>query len=736
MTTDTAVSTVAVERSEYRFTWSPSTDRFVLQDARGLEIVSAPLQPAVVLENATVASGIVEEVDVDDDALVVRYAGVNGSGRLEVTVRFRDDGLRFEAPVYRSDVVDEVVSLLAFAETASGIAQPGLAMDYLVHPGGSESSVLGPVIPAGLRLDLTTWLGRGSNDSADIVAAQWGLPIHYLAGFSIEGSMCERGALTDRLSASFCLGLAEVPTGDLVLRHRAGRVSPELRLHSDLWHQATAGQGELRLGAPWLLTVAPTYDEAVRAYYRLAALSGATTVRERSPRQLDLLRRSQFNTWGAQCAAGTAVEHFDQAALESIRRDLVENDLRPGIFVVDDKWEGEYGLLEHDEGRFPRFEEFLDSLRDDGIEVGLWAAFLRCDDPASHGLGLEHMLCDPSGRPVTRGNQGHTYYLFDVTQEPVRRRLRTLAQRFVRRYRPALVKFDFGYELPSLRFAAPRDRSWSGELLLVKALEAVIGAMREVDPDLLFMYYNLSPLLLEWVDLHSTDDMYLDADEYHLEANRRLFFSSLLGEIGVPSYGSGGYEWLRMQDIWFDTAAFGPIGSLGSFHGDPRDSSPTDVDLARYAGLAALTRSGTTFTARALAPAYLGGSSGARSASWARFEVGAATVVALRTLTLDGGRQEAALPGVVHSTGAVVVASLTETGIAAAGRIGIVAVEEARVALVGRGGSPAHAVAHLRGGDVVEVPVETVGDDLVVTTGPRDASGTPVERVEVVVESR
>ncbi|MDR6972763.1 hypothetical protein [Leifsonia shinshuensis] len=725
---------IVVARASYRWEWSPATDRFSVLDRHGLLVLSARLQPAVILSTGSTSAGAVGSADFDGDELTVRYENVNGGDLLTLRVRLAEDGIWFDAPRYESARHADVVSVLSFAEWSADGPVPGMECDYIVHPGSSESSALGPVVPSQLRLDVTTWLGRGSNDCDDIVAAQWGLPVHYVAGFSIEGSMCERGALTRRLSAAFCLGLTAVPAGDLLLRQKNGRMSPWLRTHSDQWRFLTTGSGAIEVGASWALTVADSYDSAIRDYYRALRARGIVRPRTRTAAQRATLARPQFNTWGAQCAAGTAVEHFDQAALESIYEDVRASGMRPGVFVIDDKWEGEYGLLEHDAERFPRFEAFLDRVRDDGMQVGLWAAFLRCDAPAAHGLLPEHMLCDSAGAPVKRGNQGHSYYLFDVSQEPVRAVLADRARAFMSRYRPSLVKFDFGYELPALANAAPRIRSWGGELLLVKALELVIGAMREVDPDVVVMYYNLSPLLADFVDLHSTDDMYLNADEYHAEANRRIFFSSLLGEIGVPSYGSGGYDWLQMQDIWLDTAAFGPIGSLGSFHGDPRDSTPTDLDIARYNGLAALTRPSTEFATEPLTPAYLGGSTGARSSSWARYEGDALTALVTRPTRWDGSgvvRKQR----IVRTEARAAILGRTEESLEGSSSLGIVSLDPGPIELLRPHAERVTAMAHSADGGRTELGVEPTPDGYRIELRERAENGSPVEWTEFTVVS-
>jgi hypothetical protein len=66
--------------------------------------------------------------------------------------------------------------------------------------------------------------------------------------------------------------------------------------------------------------------------------------------------------------------------------------------------------------------------------------------------------------------------MLDVTQPEAQQAIRNTAWRFIRHFQPDLVKFDFGYDLPSLALAAPADKSWAGEKLLYKGLEVVASA--------------------------------------------------------------------------------------------------------------------------------------------------------------------------------------------------------------------------------------------------------------------
>ncbi len=168
----------------------------------------------------------------------------------------------------------------------------------------------------------------------------------------------------------------------------------------------------------------------------------------------------------------------------------------------------------------------------------------------------------------------------------------------------------------------------------MKGVALIVDAVHEINPDVVVMYYSLSPLFISHFDIHSPDDLFLCGEDYQIEANRRFFFSGLLGEIGMPTFSSSGYDWLSVRDIWFDAAAIGTIASLNSFSGDEQASGPTPLRVAKYNGLSQITRSTNVFTVEALDPVLLGSTSGAHSSSWVRLEGGEPTLVALRAFGL------------------------------------------------------------------------------------------------------
>jgi hypothetical protein len=577
-------STVYARGKDYTWEWSQEKDEFRLLDQRGLLIAGGKLQPAVLVQTVGEAKARVctpgkpAGCDVRDNTVRVRYEGVNGSATLSMTWRFEEEGMWLEPISYETPSTEDVVSLHYFAQGSGDKVLPSLTSNYLVLPGINTTSALSPVLPvltfgAGVS---TNWLGHSMiADPAVQIGQGWGLPVYYFCGFHDAPDEHERtpsvsvaGAKPEELLNAFCCGLADIPSGDLLIENNLGGYSPVVSYRSDLWGHLR-GPAVLSLGPRLLWTVGPNFYEAIRRYYTGLLRAGIVHKKPNSSHKNEVALAPSFCTYGEQLARERADERLDEATLEAIYAGMKRSGMKAKLFVIDAKWEGNWGNLRHSQERLPHFEEILSRIRSEGHYIGLWAAFLRCGDPAELGLNAGHMLRRPDGQPyigqdwTVSGN----FYIYDLSQAEVREALVKQAKDFIRRYKPDFVKFDFGYQIPSLAFAAPKDMAWAGERLLAKSLEVIVGAMREENPDLVVLYYSLSPLLSDYIDLHSPDDLYLCTRDYDLEANRRFFFSSLLGEIGMPTWGSSGYDWLTAPDIWFDTAALGALGSLLSFSG-------------------------------------------------------------------------------------------------------------------------------------------------------------------------
>lgn len=730
---------IQVKGKNYAWEWSAADDGFRLLDKHGLVMTSGILQPAVIVQPGTnkearkCTPGKPTTHTANDGSLTVNYAGVNGSGKLTVTWRFEDEAFWLDPVVYESSEAENVVALHYFAQGTGENARPTLDNFYLLLPGISESPGVSPIVTSDLGLNLTSWLGRGSSPTPGLLQ-QWGLPAHFFCGFHRNKGGAVKSSLSQYLSEAFCCGLAELPSGDEFLETRDGKHSLIVSYRSDLWGNLH-GPERLDLGAKLHWAIGPNYYEAIRAYYRGLVAAGIVQKKANSAKKNAVALSPQFNCWGAEVAIGKASASLDEAAVNSFYNGVKASGMKARMFVIDDKWEGKYGKLEHSAERLPHFEEFRNQVEADGLHFGLWAAFMRCQDPADMGLNVSHMLHLADGIPLISGGGDSKYYILDFTQPEVEKVLRAQAKKFVERYKPDLVKFDFGYELPPLSVAAPKDMSWAGERLMLKGLEVVVGGMREANPDIVVMYYCLSPLFREYFDLHSPDDLFMAAGEYDYEANRRFFFSSLLGEIGIPTYGSGGYDWQTMPAIWFDSALIGTLGSLNSFVGDEEDQMPAPELIAKYNGLSQALRSSNIFTIEPVEADYIGVTRGAHSSSWARFEGEELVAVALRTRRLDGRKGSGKYREVIETSAPVVIASKTDEGIAKAAKLAVVPYGQGD-AVIHRAdpqATEAVVIEHYFGGNSKESRVSIREGTLRLALREQDEMGSPIEWVEVNV---
>ena len=586
-----------------------------------------------------------------------------------------------------------------------------------------------------VHLDQSVWLGRGSFTPG--LTQQWGLPVHYFCGYSIAGSSGARNMYTEGRSDAFVCGLADLPSGDLFLHLFEGSYSLWVDYRSDLWKHMR-GPGQLSLGATLLWSVAPDYREAIAAYYQGLLQAGTIHRHQNSTRKTAIALMPQFCTWGAQVDRNKAGEHLDESFLTEIYSELKASGMKAGVFSIDDKWEESYGSLVHSKSRLPHFEQFLQQLRADGYRIGLWAALMRCEHPADLGLTVDHMLKQPDGKPYLSGDFGGShYYILDFTQPVVERVLTALVRQFIRRYKPDLFKFDFGYELPAMGIAAPQDKSWTGERLMRKGLDVVLTAMREENPDLVVMYYQLSPLYIDYFDLHSTDDLFLASGEYDLEANRRLYFSSLLGPLGIPTYGSSGYDWASAPNIWFDSAASGTIGSLNDFRDDEEGEGVKPELVAKYNGMTQVLRPTNTFEVLPFGSISQAPTFGAHARSWARMEGGQLVLLAFRPPVageenpLASQATDPRIKDVVHSSVPVVIASRGNEGITRSGTLAIVSYGSGDIVIRRQQGKQAEILSHYFGDGAVPGKASIEGGFLTITAAERDSGGKPLEWIEV-----
>jgi len=683
----TNLAKIQVSTSNYIWEWNSDTDQFWLHDKYGRLISRTQHKPLCItspiqLEFTTATH------EIGDDQIRITYHGQDPASSLTVVWSFHPDFISLEPFLLTLPAEVDLVRIVYFPEPDGNSYKPSMYSHYAVVPGLTMSTNISPIVDLHSRLNTTAVLGSGAMRGPGLTQ-QWGLPAHYFCTFNTSDRWNAIGAKAQQSEAA-CWGLASLPQGDFRLEIREIGISPILNLRTDLWkHKPDT------LGFHFLITFGENYHEAIRKYYQVlqrekfipspaqTAVPGGDRSKQKilSTKKQEVMLAPQYNTWGVESALALPPEELTEDLVRDTFGKLQRSGMKAKTFVIDDKWESVYGELKHDPERFPNFESLLKDIRAQGYNIGLWAAFLRCQNPAALGLDESHLLQTHEGKPLWLDHQTSRYGIFDMTQPKVQDVLRQRAKDFIRRYNPDLIKFDFGYELPSLDVAAPQDMTFAGERLLQKSLEVIVSAMKAENPDLVIMYYGLSPLLIDYYDLHSPDDLVYCVGDYDLETNRRIFFSSLCGELGMPTYSSSGYDWDSAIDIWFDSVASGSLGSLHCFDGDENGEKPSAKHIAKFNGINSLVRKEARFTVKPIHAKWQGGLRAGFSPSWERIENGKTVLLALRTHQFDGKPTPNNYKDVIAFNMLMVIAALDDENIGESSHIGIVPFGDGRCSI-------------------------------------------------------
>lgn len=704
---------VTVESAAYCWRWAASDDIVELCDASGTPILSHPLQPAFEVAGASAScGGTYARHAVEGDRLEVAWTGANGDAEVSLAVRFAPTHLVFERTVYAPATAHAVVRYAWLATMRDGRLAPAGTARWCVVPGGKqdpEQAIFPLDPPSPVRFSV----GCFGNDTGTH-HQQWALPHYFTCAWT------ERGAAA-------CIGLGAFPDGNVMVETHGGALSYEINVRGDLWKHR-AGPGSIVFDDPLLIAAGGDWYGAARKYF--GALVEGGYARRRVADVPEAAFLAQYDTWGDQILRRAFLGRFNEQALRDIHADVRASGIAARLFVIDDKWEGVYGSLEHDVERFPSFAAALDEIRADGYGIGLWTAFPRCEDYAALGLDADAVLKDARGEPYVVRERDRAWYIFDPTNEHAAAHLRERARHLVRTYRPSMVKIDFGYEIPRPDVAGPADPARGGERLFLEFLRVVVGAIREEDPRIAILYYCITPLVGDYIDLSGADDLWMSRRAYDAGFARRALLSSLCGAFGMVPYGSTGYDWRSAPSIWLDTAVIGTPGIIAPLVGDEYGECMTPMLAARYNGVARVARQAPLFDVAFFDAELYDAAAGPIARSWGRIEDGWLVLAALR----GSPERPAAIPGVVSAACDAVIASLDAEAIVDSPSIAVVPFGAGRVEIERAGA--VHATAHLFGGRTAEWPARSARGRVVLDVDTATTDGTPVEWIEVRANSR
>ncbi len=109
-----------------------------------------------------------------------------------------------------------------------------------------------------------------------------------------------------------------------------------------------------------------------------------------------LFTNPQYNTWIE------LVYNQNQKDIMTYARNILAYGFPPGVLMIDDNWQEDYGKLNFHPGRFPEPKQMIDSLHILGFKVMLWVCpFVSADCNVYRYLsGKKYFLTDNNGNPA------------------------------------------------------------------------------------------------------------------------------------------------------------------------------------------------------------------------------------------------------------------------------------------------------------------------------------------------
>lgn len=526
------------------FEWDPAKDEaHVVRTSSHNQIWQGSLLPAFWLEKdhrkQFVKAQMTGEVAYSLGRWVISLR-IGGLGRGWLTVSKEEWGLRFSALEIEWSSSAPAVIEMYFGASDKGVIASGVQPTWdrpfmpdwqsfgFCVPGGKE----GPAQSYFRNWDLgltNIALGAFGPSMGTPYGAAYPKPLYFSGMGSNEGFIA--------------LGAGSIPDAAMSLRVQSTRGCFQYVYNENIWG-ALPGR-KRSWPEPLRISLGATALEAFQQYYSsFSARSG----KGYTPQPF-------YNTWGLWRERKYTIGPVAEFAART----------GAAMLVLDDGWERAQGAGEVNKQRFPRLTEELQTLHDRGMAHGVWETLGWVDDTTAAGLTSADLIVDRNGRPCKANWNfdplSKSFYCLDVSSERARNFLRQRTMRAMRELQPALLKLDFGYGLPSPSMGVPRNPSYRGERQHVEMIRVIAAAARSVNPSVCVMYYGISPLGIDQVDMVSLDDqgdLWYDVAGGHGEWS---IWSSLLSDKNVAISGSSGYSWESDDEVLLNTAVIGCPGA-------------------------------------------------------------------------------------------------------------------------------------------------------------------------------
>ena len=106
-----------------------------------------------------------------------------------------------------------------------------------------------------------------------------------------------------------------------------------------------------------------------------------------------LFKAPQYNTWIE------LMYNQNQEDILEYAHAIIDNGLPPGVLMIDDNWQEDYGKWNFHEGRFPNPKAMIDELHDLGFKVMLWVCpFVSPDSDVYRDLAKKELFLTNPGK--------------------------------------------------------------------------------------------------------------------------------------------------------------------------------------------------------------------------------------------------------------------------------------------------------------------------------------------------
>lgn len=285
--------------------------------------------------------------------------------------------------------------------------------------------------------------------------------------------------------------------------------------YTDLRYVAQRGAFHLSLDFDGRTTVTGTYrlpDLAIQfgagPYQVLEAHVDSLRRRDFVPRVAETAqpawwRRPIFCGWGSQSylakvSGRRAPELATEVNYRTFLATLANQEVSPGVLVIDDKWQASYGENLADEDKWPDLKGFVAEQHAAGRKVLLW---LKAWDP--EGLPAAECVLNAAGVKVA----------CDPTNPAFERRLRASVRHMLgpQGYDADGFKLDFTARMPSGPGLKAHGEAWGLELMR-RYLSILYSEAKAAKADALLMTHTPHPYLADVLDMIRLNDINSGSD--------------------------------------------------------------------------------------------------------------------------------------------------------------------------------------------------------------------------------